>query len=433
MSKKLTFTAVILLLFGSVILPVGVIADQYIGDLVSANLDTGLIGIRDEAGPIVENMVNVTFSSTMFYLANGICDANYDGSETFFNDISEDANITYTESTDTVELLCPSYYYGKNLSFTPEAQSLLLFGSGIKGQSGYIPGLINDTLNLESNAWDAIEFFENYAIASTNPLLIAEMETNYQCTWDQLTALVNYTRIYVFYNRIPKVLEDGKHLVLRPELSVVDDTIQAIAYYYFLIQWANGELVSAPGFPLPLGFMEAYGLEAGIPNPLNLTYNEAEALWNETNEYALTNPLGIERWKAARDNPDSSIASYLMSEFGLTAEQMKIILNWLQDFEYELMPFLAQYLYGLPADTNALANTLGMGGIILGVAMIGLSTIAILGSTVSKKKPKSKTLVSQRVSQHVFLSGLQEKDDYTENNYDQGNGLYEEKEDDNYE
>ena len=335
MSKKIAITAIILLVFGSITVPTGIVADQYIDDLIYANLHTGLQGIKEEAGPIVENIVNITFSATIMSLAY-IYLTTQTGDfalalEYLFNDISDTSNITYVESGDTVEVECLSFYYAQNLSFSVLAQNRIAWGYGKKASSNYIPGLLNDTYNGENAAWDAIEFWELYDEAINNPTVRTKMESNYNCSWSQLVALNNYSRNYIYYDKIPQVIEDaepGKGLFLiKPELEGkgLKDT-EEIAYFYFVSQWANGSLVPE-GFPLPLGFMEAKGLEVGVPEPSNISLSTAYNLWNESLEYSLLSSIGMERWKAAMENPDSNIASYLQSVHDLSDIQMTMLLE----------------------------------------------------------------------------------------------------------
>ncbi len=412
---------IVCLALGSALVPSGVVAKSFIGDLVAANLHTGLLGIQEEAGPIVENMVNLTFGGMLmylayFYLTIGETGGNEEAArEKFFNEIDDTANITYAEA-GVVEIECLSYYFGENQSFTPLAQNRTFFGNGIKGEADYLPGLVNDSRKGEKAAWDAIDFFELYDAAVSDSAKKTKMCGDYDCSWNQLEKLNTYVRTYVFYEKIPQILgaaaADPGHPFwgIKPELAGLGvQTTKDIADYYFLAQWANGSLVADPGFPLPLGFMEAYGLEVGIPNPSNITLQTAKNLWNATLEYSMTKPIGMDRWKAAMANPDSSIASYLQSVHGLTAVQMAMLLDWLHDFQYDLMPYLAQYLYGLPADTATLADLLQNGGILIGIVLILLAGIGMYKIGRNKAKSKEPPSRWKQISDAAFLGGLKEK------------------------
>jgi hypothetical protein len=391
MSRRLKVTTALLLVMGSVLIPGGTLVNGYINGLVAANVYTGLVGIKEEAGPIVENMVNLTFAGNLLKLAKTGLENAYGAPmalPTFFNDPGPNGNI----SSSSLNLTCLSFYFGEDLGFSATAQETIFYGEGVKDTPGYLPGLANDSINDETASWDAIDFFKLYDAAAADSAKKSEMLANYECTWTQLEHLNTYVHEYLILEKVASVLaeaaENPAHSfwALRPDL--VGKGIKStkdIAEYYFLSQWANGSLMADPGFPLPLGFMEAYGLEVGIPNPSNITLDQARALWNETSEYSLIKASGMERWKIARDDPDSAMAKTLQSIHGLSDAQMTMLYDWLNDFQYELMPFLAQYLYGLPADSTTLADMLKFGGLAIGIVMILLSGLGMYKMGRSKK------------------------------------------------
>jgi len=418
MSKKLAFASILLLSLGVLIIPTGIVADKFLDDTVSANLATGLKGIRDESLPIVEEYVNATLASILIGYSIGFSD-----NETFFNE---------NESTGKIDIFgyfnftCLSYFYGENLSFTSEAQILLLFGKSSRGNSGYLPGIISEFYQNPDDpdtAWGLLDFLEDYTIAMDDPDKSLTMQINYNCTWDQLSKLCDYILDYIYLYAIPELLKAGLHTDVKPELSVVDNTTLAIGWFLFLQQWANGTLVSDPGFAMPLGFMDLYGFELGIPESSNMSWESVSKLWNETWEYSMLNERGMERWKIARDNPSSTIASYLQSVNELTDEQMSMVLVWIGHFEHELMPYLGQYLYHLPIDLTSLSDLLSLGGIFIGTIFVILSTIIMFINKV-KKHPKEKVSITKEVSNHIFLSGLNGKKFEPENDYNQSNDDY---------
>ncbi len=89
-------------------------------------------------------------------------------------------------------------------------------------------------------------------------------------------------------------------------------------------QWANGTLDST-GFDLGSGIK---GFEVGVPNPSNISFNIATALFDETNGSAFINGDGILKWIEAYEG-DLIVQGELMAIFQLDDTQLDMITDWL--------------------------------------------------------------------------------------------------------
>ncbi|MFX1273827.1 MAG: hypothetical protein ACFFBP_17755 [Promethearchaeota archaeon] len=169
---------------------------------------------------------------------------------------------------------------------------------------------------------------------------------------------------------------------------------EEIAFQILLEQWAYGTIrgieLYPGGFPLPLGSNIVYGFELGFqgPNqkviPAQMSIETALALWDTSSVYSLTTKLGIEKWFAALMG-DSNAYPTLQSEFGLTDFDMYLILNWIPDFQHNVMPYLAQYQYSLPSDSISLGNIVEIAFVGLGAVCIGLGAMGMGGYIVTRK------------------------------------------------
>jgi hypothetical protein len=180
-----------------------------------------------------------------------------------------------------------------------------------------------------------------------------------------------------------------------------------IAFEILLEQWANGTIFGdelyPDGFPLPLGGKVAYGFEVGVPEPTNMSLGSALALWNESSEYSLVTKSGLNKWFKAV-NGDDTAYSELKTENELENDSMDLLLDWLPDFQHNVMPDLAQYQYSLPTDSISLANNIQLGGLTIGGLTIGLGSAGLLGNYLyryriqtNKGSPKSKKEMKESV------------------------------------
>ncbi|MBD3215488.1 MAG: hypothetical protein GF311_22955 [Candidatus Lokiarchaeota archaeon] len=149
-------------------------------------------------------------------------------------------------------------------------------------------------------------------------------------------------------------------LTQAPEPYGYNSTVSELALQVLYEQWANGTALGMDLYPGGIDFNTMVdgiapgtsGLEAGIPTPLNLTFEQCDALWNPENNLSLLNMFeGIPKWVEASDNNETK--QLIMDEFNLTSSQMDLILGWLWDegrFSDYLVPILieSEMGYGVP-------------------------------------------------------------------------------------
>ncbi len=215
----------------------------------------------------------------------------------------------------------PSEYTGMgNLTFTPTAQGRILNGFSTA------PGLLEDELGIGLLSW--MEFWSwAFADIGTNRSL---MELTYDATWaTQLAPLGGYIINYLW------------DVVVKSEYSP-PFTIEQYAELVFYAQWANGSVIEG-GIDLSL-FKDTlpedtFGLEAGVPNPTNITVPTCMALWDGSNPYSFVNDSGILIWVGAMQG-NVTLQGYLIGAFSLTPAQLTIVLGWLGNFMTNLVPLL---------------------------------------------------------------------------------------------
>jgi len=217
-----------------------------------------------------------------------------------------------------------------NLSFTPAAQDRILNGYSTA------PGLLEDELGMGLLSWMA---FWSWALADigTNRSL---MEATYDATWaGQLGPLGLYIVDYLW------------DVVVKQNYSPL--TIETYAEFVFYSQWANGSVVE-DGLDLHL-FEDklpegTFGLEAGVPDPTNLTIPTCMDLWDVSNSSAFVNDTGILKWVGAMQD-NLTLQLDLMLTFGLTVLQLPMLLEWLGDFMTNLVPQFVEIvsMISLPA------------------------------------------------------------------------------------
>ena len=215
----------------------------------------------------------------------------------------------------------PSEYTGMgNLSFTSTAQDRILNGFFTA------PGLLEDELGIGLLSW--MEFWSwAYADIGANR---STMELTYNATWaTQLAPLGGYITNYLW------------DVVVKSTYSP-PYTIEQYAGLVFYSQWANGTIVD-DGIDLSL-FKDTLpadtkGLEAGVPNPTNLTIPICMDLWDDSNSLSFVNDSGILVWVGAMLG-NATLQGYLMAAFSLTGAQLAILLGWLGNFMTNLVPLL---------------------------------------------------------------------------------------------
>jgi len=207
-----------------------------------------------------------------------------------------------------------------NLGYTVTAQNNLLYGVGP------LPGLITD-LELGMGVLGYMELYVNVSLGDQT--LNATMQSLYDATWPQLEALAGYIKDYLW------------DVVVKSSYSP-PYTIEQAAELMFYEQWANGTVVeggidiSLFKDTLPPGTL---GLEAGVPNPTNITSTTCVELWNVLMPYSFTNDNGILIWIGAMQG-NVTLQGYLIGAFSLTGAQLTILLGWLGNFMATLVPLL---------------------------------------------------------------------------------------------
>ncbi|MFX0018964.1 MAG: hypothetical protein ACFFBT_04185 [Promethearchaeota archaeon] len=369
MSKKILIISIILFAVGSGLVPGGILIENYINDTVAKSVDEGLLGIEEEAIPLieplikekgipqalrgirnvgisfVEDMVEATFVAVLIKvmaLDGGNISSTYFppiGIENFFNNDTIGVWVVFSGI---------SHYHTEPLNFTVDAQNRILFGNSTI-VPGYIPG-IQGFLNDTSTGAGVTTFLNQYYTANSSETneLMETMQENYNCTWDQLTKLNDYVCDYLIDLIIPIIIQNNLHVDYMPELAGLL-SVNAIAQALFMEQWANGTILGKVQYPGGIDFSEMLedinenlvGFEVGRITPSNITRKVAIALFDDINyPNALTNETGFDLWINAYTN--TTIKDTLMNVFNLTQTQMDMILYWLfeESFKDNIVPEL---------------------------------------------------------------------------------------------
>jgi len=446
MSKKIAVASIVTLVFGGVAIPGGIFVNDMIADMVYDSVADGLLGVRTEAGPMIDQMVVHTF---MTYLVNAsLTDLvmEFEGipiteaalpPEQFFNDEDAEFHVDLLLGIPEIYLfgilIFPGLYayidlftvegianfFDEEHTYSPLAQEMILYGDD------EVPGLITD-VDMGSGMTDWLALFEG---ATTDDLKF-QMTSKYDCTWNQIEDIYDYCKLYlegimidvlldgidleIVLKNIPQGLFDfivqliGLELPekvyivdeLKPEIAGLR-TIEEIGEFYLYQQWANGSLVPDPGYALPLSTGTIYGFEPGVPIPTEMSIDSCRALWDEESEYSLVTKAGLAKWYEACADPDSDVVEELKAANGIDDHALEIICPWLENFRYNVMPFLAAELMALPIDAISLGGVIqgaaiGVGGLCIGLASTGFVSNRVVKvkaqkkalGTISKKNPK---------------------------------------------
>ena len=240
----------------------------------------------------------------------------------FFNSPTFQADYGYTTPqgvSDYYDTLMGDFDV-VNLGYTVTAQNNLLYGVGP------LPGLITD-LELGMGLLGYMELYINVTLG--DQALNATMQFYYNATWTQLEYLAGYNVNYLW------------DVVVKSTYSPAP--IEYVAELMFYEQWANGTIAEG-GIDLSL-FKDTlpedtYGLEAGVPNPTNITVPTCMALWDSSNPYAFVNDSGILIWVGAMQG-NVTLQGVLIGEFlPINGAQMFMLFNWLGSFMATLVPLL---------------------------------------------------------------------------------------------
>ncbi len=189
-------------------------------------------------------------------------------------------------------------------------------------------------------------------------------------------------------------------------------SLPEFCFNVLLEQWVNGSTMGHSlyplGIPLPLGTMEISGFEVGYQGPgmdvvpTYISLDSAKKLWDNTSSYSLVTEAGLKQWFAACDG-DLNARSTLKTQNGLDPYSMALILNWIPNFQHNVMPYLAQYQYNLPTDSITLGEMIQNGGLILGSVLVGFGAVVeIRRRRLSRRNnllPKQQEKVSREPNQ----------------------------------
>jgi hypothetical protein len=359
MSKRTIIISVVLIAVGSGLIPGGILIEDYINDKVANSVDEGLIGIEEEALPMIESIIaELGIPRALRDIRKkGLIETEAIVNATFFMLL---INMTLHEppvlGVVPLELLFDRWIQW--VLIIPVTYSAALESMGyppIKGISEYfqqdlwygnakyfliegtdtLPGLVgNNTIGT-----GVLEYLGLYDNAKGNVTLEQELAVGYNTTWTKLTKLTEYYRNYFIPLAIPMLVENLSTIM--PEYSGMNT--KDISKLNFLAQWANCSM-----FEEGIDFSELddrieeslYGFEVGRLNPSNISKVSVYKLWDDYNIKSLTNDTGINEWIIAANNITKQ--EELCSEFNLEQYQVKMILNWLwnESFKDRVVPVL---------------------------------------------------------------------------------------------
>jgi len=359
MSRRGSITLICLLAIGSGLVPAGLFINNSILNEVANSIDEGLIGIQEEALPMVESMI----------AESGIPRALRDIRKIGLSETEAIVNATFFMSVLNMTLNEPAVLgvVPINLLFDRWIQWIVIipvtFSSAmqslgyppIKGISEYfqqdlwygnakyvlmegtktLPGLIGNN----SLGTGVLDFLDLYDHAIGNNTLEQELSSGYNTTWNKITKLTEYYRNYFVPFAIPMIVANLD--ILMPKYSGMDT--KSIAEMYYFAQWANCSMFEE-GIDLSTMVDDldnsVYGFELDRLYPSNISKLSCELLWEDNHPYSLTNDTGINEWIKARDN--KTIWEDLKTEFFLEDYQIKMIDHWLWNasFKWDIMPIL---------------------------------------------------------------------------------------------
>ena len=158
MSKKIAFASIVCLVFGGVSIPGGMMINDLVSDMTYSMVPDGLLGIQDQAGPEVTQMVLHTFCAFQldtiiqgFEMEFGGYDIVEDAASptTLFNDINYvfavDLTVFVVANVFIFAIQGMAKYLNKAGTFSGESAIRLLWGYEDLDAENEYPGLITDT------------------------------------------------------------------------------------------------------------------------------------------------------------------------------------------------------------------------------------------------------------------------------------------------
>ncbi|MFX1497232.1 MAG: hypothetical protein ACFFBH_06880 [Promethearchaeota archaeon] len=306
----------------------------------------------------------------------------------------------------TIEDLSQRVFY--ELWANGTALGLSLFPEGIDfgefiediplGTTGFevgIPTSIGLLLSQIEDLWDTsnplsltnITGIEKWHDAFISMETKIELQQAFQLSNSQIQSILNW-----LWDGPSSFSQDLLPKLLESELGY-NMTLNEFAKALLLEQWANGTIMGMDMFPGGIDFHDfipslppgTIGFEVGIPIPTNMSLDSALLLWDPTNSYSLVRDIQV--WWNIGFKHSKSYNKTRNANF-LDDKTMDMILKWLPDFKNNLMPLLAQYDMELPMDATSLGNTIQLGMIITGCAIVGIMSSILIRTTIRRRKIK---------------------------------------------
>lgn len=369
MSRRTLIISIVIITLGSGLVSGGVLTEDFINKLVIDSVDEGLLGIEEEAIPLIEPMIKqkgipealrgirdlgipileeMVENTFVAVLINTFVNTGGEVFSSFYPPIGMERFFNNDTTGVWVIFSGVSQYHIEPLNFSEDAQNRILYGNSTT-IPGYIPG-IQGFLNDTSTGEGVATFIDQYCVANTSITseLNETMQQNYNCTWYQLTKLYEYVNDYLIELIIPIIIANNLHVDYMPELAGLL-SVNEIAKALFMEQWANGTILNEVLYEEGIDFSEMLdeinetliGFEVGRTSPSNITRKIAYALFDEIKyPNALTNDTGIDQWITSYNN--NTIKLTLMNDFNLTSAQMNMIHYWLfeESFQENIVPEL---------------------------------------------------------------------------------------------
>ncbi len=431
MSKKIAVFSAILIVFGGIAVPGGPVVNGLVTDMTYSMVDEGLLGIQDQAGPMVDQMVLDTFTAILFSAAFKGMVMEFAGFPITANDVKwgdffEDPSAKFEVYVDILGLARVDVFYILGVAN--------YLGEGWLDMNELVYREVTDLVLSDTATGSGVSQFLSEYDACTTAAQKEAMARLYgestfdrnnpsfdwESSWEDITKIVTYIRDYIQGVEVQKLI-DGSPLrltfffgyigwiedlvftalemdtayivaILMPDLEGLENP-QEIGAYMLWDQWANGTMLPE-GFGLPTKAGTYYGFEVGCPTPTNITRAQVDNLWDESSDISLVNSEGIKKWVSYPEK-GSPIYNELKNGHGLTDAQMSLFFPWLDNFQHNLMPYLAQEVMSLPVDSITLAGMLEVGMMGLGALFILLGTTGLISNRVvkhnAKKPPKIKS------------------------------------------
>jgi hypothetical protein len=236
----------------------------------------------------------------------------------------------------------------------------------------------------ESNQWSFLNLtgILKWFDANSNDTSKSDLAIHFGLTLQQVAYICNWLwGIDGFSNRLFPML------VGAPKPYGYNVSMEELSQNVFYELWANGTALGLVLYPNGLDFGEFFpeefeinttGFEVGIPTPTEMPLKLVKALWNNSNQFSLTNITGIQLW--AKANTSSIEKEIIYNEFlslGITYNQIDRLFNWLWNgstsFSQFLLPLLINsslgYGIGLSELSQMVLYEQWANGTVLGMSL----------------------------------------------------------------